>query len=105
MVSDNPDPKKVLAIKNSEVRRYMIKRIGYNEIKDAVDAKVLHTDGDKELLELVLNGEEERYVKVKDSSTDREYLLYVPNNIQRCKQGIAWTLGLKESEYNPIIET
>lgn len=105
MISDNPDPKRVLTLRNSEIRRYMIKRIGYENIKDSVDATVLHTDGDSELIEMVINGEKERYVKVKDSSTEREYLLYVPINMTTCKQGIAWTFGLSEREYNPIIET
>lgn len=105
MVSENPDPKRVLQVKNAEIRRYMIKRVGYEEIKDAVNAKVIHKDGDSELLEMTVAGQKERYVKVKDSSTDREYLLYVPNNIERCRQGIAWTFDLSEDEYSPLIET
>lgn len=105
LISDNPDPKEVLNLRNAEIRRYMVKRIGYENIKDAVDATVIHTDGDSELLELIINGQKEKYVKVKDSSTDREYLLYVPDHITRCKEGIAWTFDLTEEQYNPIIET
>ena len=105
LVFEDIEPKKGLQVKNAEIRRYLIKRIGYEEIKADTQATIIHQDGTSELLELVINGEKERYVKVKDSSTEREYLLYVPLNIERCKQGIAWTFGLQENEYHPIIET
>lgn len=101
-VKNNLSPEKVLDIKNSEIRRFLIKRIGYQNIKDKVNAVVLHTDGDNELLKFE-NGE--MYVKVKDSSTEREYLLYVEGGHTTCRSAIAWTFGLREEEYNPIIET
>ena len=102
---DQLPPSEVLKIQNSEIRRYLIKRVGYENIKNYVKATVLHQDGDSELLSIKTEGVEERYVKVKDSSTDREYLLYVPDNIERCKQAIAWTFGLEEKEYAPLIES
>lgn len=102
LVDENIDPSQIFEVKNAEIRRYLIKRVGYENIKEMVGAKVIHQDGNSELLEFN-NGE--RYVKVKDSSTEREYLLYVPSQIQRCKQGVAWTFDLEESEYAPLIET
>lgn len=102
LIEENLEPKKVLGVKNSEIRRYLIKRIGYEKIKDDVKAEVLHRDGTSELLKFA-NGE--MYVKVKDTSTEREYLLYVEGNHTTCKSAIAWTFGLKEEEYNPIIES
>jgi len=102
LVSENTTPKEVLDVKNAEIRRYLIKRIGYENIKAFVKAEVLHTDGDSELLKFE-NGE--MYVKVKDTSTEREYLLFVEGNHSTCKSAIAWTFGLKEEEYNPLIES
>lgn len=102
LIQENLEPKKVLEVKNAEIRRYLIKRIGYEEIKNDVQAEVLHQDGTSELLKFKSG---ECYVKVKDSSTEREYLLYVPEWTKTCKQGIAWTFGLEEKEYNPIIES
>jgi hypothetical protein len=102
MVSDDVDPKKVLEIENAEIRRYMIKRIGYEKIKDSVKAVVLHVDGNNELLKFE-NGE--MYVKVRDSSTEREYLLFVEREHKTCRSAIAWTFGLKEEQYQPLIET
>lgn len=102
LVREDVKPEEVLTATNAEIRRYLIKRIGYEKIKDAVKATVIHKDGDSELL---VFENKEMYVKVKDSSTDREYLLFVEGNHKTCKSAIAWTFGLQEHEYNPIIET
>lgn len=102
LIQDNPKPKDILKITNAEIRRYLIKRVGYENIKESVKAEVIHRDGTSELLKFN-NGE--MYVKVKDSSTEREYLLFVDGNTKTCKQAIAWTFGLREDEYNPLVET
>ena len=105
LIDDNLSADEVLSIQNAEIRRYLIKRVGYENIKNKVGATVLHKDGTSELLEFS-NGE--KYVKVKDSSTDREYLLYVGNSwdkLMTCKAAIASTFGLREEEYNPLIES
>lgn len=102
LVEEDLAPEKVLNVSNAEVRRYLIKRVGYENIKHAVKAEVLHTDGHNELLKFE-NGE--MYVKVRDSSTDREYLLFVEGNHKTCRSAIAWTFGLGEEEYKPEIET
>ena len=94
-------PLQVVEAKNAEIRRFLMKRIGYDSIRNSAQVEIIQTDGTSELLKI----NNEKYVKVKDSSTDREYLLYVPENIKSCKEGIAWTFGLKEEEYNPLIET
>lgn len=105
LIKTNISAEDVLSTKNAEVRRYLIKKIGYEKIKQMTNAKIIHKDNTSELLDLEYNSQIERYVKVKDSSTDREYLLYVPSHIKTCKEGIAWTFDLKEEEYNPILET
>lgn len=102
LVRKRVKPQEVLSAQNAEVRRYLIKRIGYEKIKDDVKAEVLHVDGDNELLKFASG---EMYVKVKDLSTDREYLLFVEGSHKTCRSAIAWTFGLQEHEYNPIIET
>jgi len=102
LIEENLSPEKVLTIKNAEIRRFLIKRVGYENIKEKVNAEVLHQDGHNELLKFA-NGE--MYVKVRDTSTEREYLLFVEGNHKTCKSAIAWTFGLQENEYNPIIES
>lgn len=101
LLEEGIDPTEVINVKNAEIRRFLMKRVGYQNIRNHAKVTVVHTDGTSELLQI----NDDKYVKVKDSSTDREYLLYVPQHITRCKQGIAWTFGLSEEEYNPIIET
>lgn len=102
LIEDNLDPAQVLNAKNAEVRRYLMKRVGYDNVKHAVGAATLHADGTSELLRFA---DGDVYVKVRDSSTEREYLLYVPQNMKTCRQAIAWTFGLLEHEYAPEIET
>jgi hypothetical protein len=46
-----------------------------------------------------------RFLLVKDSSTDRRYLLCVPDDMQRVRQAKAWTFNVREEEYAPLIET
>lgn len=102
LIREDATAKEILNAKNAEIRRYLIKRIGYEKIKNDVDATVIHEDGDNQLLKF---GNGEMYVKVKDTSTERDYLLFVQGNHKTCKSAIAWTFGLKEEEYNPIIES
>ena len=102
LIEDDLDPAKALNAINAEIRRYLIKRIGYENIKEAVNAEILHTDGTSELLRFA---DGDTYVKVQDTSTKREYLLFVDQNVKTCRAAIAWTFGLTEKQYNPIIET
>jgi hypothetical protein len=41
-----------------------------------------------------------KIVKVEDSTG--VYWLTVPRNIERAKEGVAWTYGLSEEAYNPL---
>jgi len=41
------------------------------------------------------------YVRVRDSSSEREYYLRVPPEIMRADEAVAWTFGLTEEEYQP----
>lgn len=104
LIKDNISPEKIFKAKNAEVRRYLIKKVSFDKIKESIKCELIHKDNDYELWDFYLE-EKERYVKVKDSSTDREYLLYVPDRCENCKQAIAWTFNLSEKEYNPIMET
>ncbi len=49
-------------------------------------------------------------VKVVNSTpepdgTRRSYYLRVPPDTRTAKAGIAWTFGLDESEYQPLVQT
>ena len=92
---------------NLEVRRIIQERMGERFVK-ALKAKTIQKDKYGELLEVDLENDPEkvaRYVKVKDASTPRIYFLRCPPDIETAKAGVSWSFGIKESEYNPTIET
>lgn len=95
----------VLAVRNNELKCYLIRRIGYDKIKDK--AKIIHKQGDYELIDIKTGEDNEvnRFVKVIDSSSGRIYLLHVNNFVNTCKGAIASTFGLDENDYNPILES
>ncbi len=102
VISETISPDDALKVRNAEIRRYLItKRIGYEQIKKNLHVVVIHDDGSTELLSIG----DECFVKVKDSSTEREYLLAVPKNLKTCHEAIAWTFNMWDEEYNPILET
>lgn len=110
LVKKRPSVTDVFTAKNAEVRRCLMKNVGYNKIKKNLNVVVIHTDKDKmgkprELFKVQINNDTDCYVKVTDSSTDREYLLSVPIDMKTCHQAVAWTFDLREEEYDPIIET
>ena len=45
------------------------------------------------------------YVKVKDHSTNREFYLRTPKDINSADESLSWTFGKTKKTYNPIIET
>lgn len=90
---------RLLDIENAEIRRAIMKRVGYEKVKEV--AKTIHKDEFGELI----NIKGDKYVKVDDSSTDREYLLYVDSRVNTAKDAVAWTFYMKGDEYNPLMES
>lgn len=101
---DNRKIEDVLNVRNAEVRAYLIKKMNYEEVRRMKEIKILHSEKEYDLISLE-GIEDSLFVKCKDSSTDRIFLLQVPRWVKRCKEAVAWTFGLKEEEYNPLIET
>ena len=93
--------------KNLEVRRVIQERMGENFVKK-IGGKIINKCNRGILYEVDLKNDPEkiaRYVKVKDSSTSREYYLRIPPTINKVNEGISWTFGLEEENYKPIQET
>lgn len=95
------------AARNQELRAKALKLFGYERWLREVGAKVLDRQGDDELVQ----AGDELFAHVKDSSTERRYLLRVPavddqrRPMERLRQAIAWTFGLREDQYSPEKET
>jgi len=97
----------IAACRNQEIRAKALKAFGYDRWIKEVGAKVLDRLGDDELVK----AGDEFFVHVKDSSTERRYLLRVPPTdaarqpMTRVRQAVAWTFGMSEAEYQPSKET
>ena len=46
-----------------------------------------------------------KYIRVKDTSTEKYVFLSVPNTMSRCKEAIAWTFSMSTKEYELFFET
>jgi hypothetical protein len=101
----------VLAEENTEVRRVMIERMGYERFMSGAGAVILDEDRDPGGLRQVLRVEIPRdeplvCLSVSDPSTGRQYVLRVPPNMMSCRQAAAWIAGFDDpDEYRPVVET
>ena len=101
-------PQTILQHPNAEVRRVMIERYGQDKFFLDAGAKVKHSKGDNELLQVDLPGDPDRRmlaVKVRCPSTSAVYILRVPPNVKTVQEGIAWTFGMTPNEYKLEVET
>jgi hypothetical protein len=93
--------------KNAEIRRQLLEGFGYEKFVEQMGGQTIHVDGDYKLIKIDWHKDEEpiKLVRVKDSSTDRWYILRVPPEVRTCKQALAWTFGLEPEQYHPVKET
>lgn len=119
---DKVDAKLLQACRNQEIRKWLVKRYGQENFKNGkgklIDEEI-GDDGKKTgqyLFDIDIDGQPHRFVKVNDTSTNREYILEVPSEGQRrrgetdfpiknVKEAIAWTFSMKPNEYHPTVET
>jgi hypothetical protein len=116
---------------NAEVRRVMIERMGWDRFLKEFNATKIHSDDFGTLYRCEMpkaserralmpwgemrstwdpNEEDVYLVKVINSTPEpdghvKEYILRVPPSIRRAREGVAWTFGMKEEEYVPIVES
>ncbi|MFX1517893.1 MAG: DUF6745 domain-containing protein [Promethearchaeota archaeon] len=97
----------ILRCSNVEIRRILLTNFGFKKFVEELGGTTIHNDGDSELILLRIRKNEEplMVVKVQDSTTKEIYILRVPPHVRTCKEAIAWTFSMDESEYNPVIET
>lgn len=105
------DHEMINAEPNAEVRRVLIERFGLdNYLKEGMVLKV-HQDQCGALYRMNLRGDEPiLVVRVVNSTAEpdgtfNEYFLRVPPEMIRARQAVAWTFGLTEEEYAPLIQT
>lgn len=96
---------------NAEVRRVMLEYFGFERYLRDSGATKVHADESGVLWRVVIPGDEPlTMVEVINSTpepdgTRRTYFLRVPPRTSTAKEGVAWTFGLTEDEYQPLAQT
>ena len=100
----------VLAEANTEVRRVMMERMGYERFLAEVGAQELDRDrdagGERRLVRIDLPDDEPFVaLSVQCPSTGRQYVLRVPPTIRTAHAGSAWLAGFDDpAAYAPVVE-
>lgn len=110
---DNPTVEDVLNCRDMEVRTEWIKKYGFEKVKKY--AKVLDEKDSYILFDLEMGGDNlGRFLKMNDSSTDRQYLLRVKEeinvggviiDIDTVDEALAWSFDVPSGDYHPTVET
>ncbi|MGN9838397.1 DUF6745 domain-containing protein [Nonomuraea sp. H19] len=104
-------PERIRNEDNAELRRVMLEHFGFDRYLAESGAKPLHRDETGVLWRIDLPDDEPIVmVEVVNSTpepdgTRRTYFLRVPPWVQRARQGVAWTFGVEEQDYQPERET
>ncbi|MER7005737.1 DUF6745 domain-containing protein [Dactylosporangium sp. NPDC000555] len=97
--------------RNAELRRVMLEHFGYERYVRAAGAHKVAQDDCGVLWRLNFADDEPlTMVEVINSTpepdgTSRVYWLRVPPQTRTAREGVAWTFGLTEQEYRPLIQT
>jgi hypothetical protein len=97
--------------RNAELRRVMLEHFGYERYLREAGARRLGTDACGVLWQLSFSDDEPlTMVEVINSTpepdgTSRVYWLRVPPTTRTPRAGVAWTFGLTEEEYQPLVQT
>lgn len=104
-------PAAIRAEENAELRRVMLESYGYDRYLAESGAQPVHRDETGVLWRIELEGDEPVVmVEVLNSTpepdgTVRIYWLRVPPRTRTAREGVAWTFGLTEAEYQPLRQT
>lgn len=105
------DPQAILAEPNAEVRRVMIERYGYDRLLRTTKAHRVNEDDCGILWRIDLADDEPLVaVEVLNSTPEpdgsiRQYVLRVPPDTKTARAAVAWTFGMRPTEYAPKVQT
>jgi hypothetical protein len=105
-------PSEVLQERNSERRRVMLERVGWERFFAEARPQVVDRDrdpgGERLLMRFQFENENEPalVLAVQCPSTARKYFIRVPPRVRTCHEGAAWIAGFDNpDEYEPVLET
>ncbi|MGW5385651.1 DUF6745 domain-containing protein [Nocardia sp. NPDC003963] len=96
---------------NAELRRVMLEHYGYDRYLSESGAEPVQRDETGILWRIPLTGDEDVVmVEVVNSTpepdgTSRTYWLRVPPATRTAREGVAWTFGVGEADYRPLVQT
>lgn len=102
---------RINAEENAELRRVMLEHYGYQRYLTEANAQQMHTDETGVLWRVSFTDDEDlTMVEVVNATpepdgTSRVYWLRVPPGTRTARAGVAWTFGLSEQEYAPLVQT
>ena len=103
-----PSAAEALTWENMEQRRVACEMLGWKNILNELDVKVIDEAGDPEigiLLEVdIPDSGKERFLQVR-CGTGREFVLPVPPHVKTALQANAWTWDIEDYEYMPEVRT
>lgn len=97
--------------RNAEVRRVLIERFGAERFILESGAYLMDADYCGNLYSKSLSGDEPLVmVEVTNSTAEpdgtlKRYYLRVPPEVTSAREAVAWTFGMREEEYFPLVET
>jgi len=91
----------MLAESNTEIRRCMFEKIGYQKVFDEMKPKIIERWNGYDLYHIVTRpGEEDiRLIKCVCPSTGREYYNRVPPDVPDCLSALTWRFSCTPEEY------
>jgi len=99
------DPHRIIEIKNAEVRREFVRKVGIDRICYSLKAKMLDKQNNYELLLLnIKNSPARPYLKMLNPSINTWHVEGVHPNCKTVRQALAWRNNIKEYQ-QPIILT
>jgi hypothetical protein len=100
-----------LSITNVELRRFVIKQMGYDRYLEQSGARLLHRDDVGELYRMTFADDVPLVVVSVQNSTPepdgsrRRYVLRVPPEMKTAREAVAWTFSLRAEDYRPDAES
>lgn len=104
-------PEEIRAERNAELRRIMLEHYGHERYIVDSGAEPVQQDEAGRLWRVLLPSDEPvTMVEVVNATAEpdgtfRTYWLRVPPGTRTAKAGVAWTFGLSEEEYRPVVQT
>lgn len=103
------DPLRLLGVRNTELRRLLLDRVGVDAVLEHLQVEVVDADedpgGPRRLLRVPALGGHQ-LLDCRCPSTGRRYLLGVPTQrVSTAHAAAAWLAGMSEADYCPVLET